>query len=134
MPAPRALTIDLEGQPVKVYRNRKNGLFSVQFGGLVGARLATVQLRGVSFTVTESARQRVLTPRRRNVHAYAIGTFTRAAPPTATEAISYNPYPAGHFFRVGDQAPIHRATAVVLTQGHAYASAQASPLFQHPHG
>lgn len=33
MPAPRALTIDLKGQPVKVYRNLKNGLFSVQFGG-----------------------------------------------------------------------------------------------------
>lgn len=78
MPAPRALTIDLEGQRVKVHRNLQNGLFSVQFGGLVVAHLATVQLTGVVFKVTETARQRVLTQRQRNVHAYAIGTFSSA--------------------------------------------------------
>lgn len=129
MPVPRALAIDLEGQQVKVYRNLKNGLFSVQFGGLVVAHLATVQLRGVRFKVSEPARQRVLAQRQRNVHAYAIGTFTRAAQPTATEPISYNPYQAGHFFCLEDQAPIHSATALVLTQGKAYASAQASLFF-----
>lgn len=129
MPAPRALTIDLEGQRVKVYRNLQNGLFSVQFGGLVVAHLATVQLTGVVFKVTETARQRVLAQRQRNVHAYAIGTFTTAAQPTATEPISYNPYTAGHFFRVEGQAPVHSATAVVLSHGKAYASAQASLLF-----
>lgn len=122
MSAPRALTIDLEGQQVKVYRNLKNGLFSVQFGGLVVAHLATVQLRGVLFKVSERARQRVLTQRQRNVHAYAIGTFTTAAQATATELISYNPYTAGHFFRVGDEAPIHTAPAVVLCNGKAYAA------------
>lgn len=121
MSAPRALTIDLEGQQVKVYRNLKNGLFSVQFGGLVVAHLATVQLRGVLFKVSESARQRVLTQRQRNVHAYAIGTFTTAAQPLATELISYNPYTAGHFFCVESQAPIHYATTVVLCNGKAYA-------------
>lgn len=120
MPAPRALTIDLEGQQVRVYRNLKNGLFSVQFGGLVVAHLATVQLRGVLFKVSECARQRGLTQRQRNVHAYAIGTFTTAAQPLATELISYNPYTAGHFFCVGSQAPIHRALAVVLRNGKAY--------------
>lgn len=129
MPAPRALTIDLEGQQVKVYRNLKNGLFSVQFGGLLVAHLATVQLVGVTFKVTETARQRVLTQRQKNVHAYAIGTFSSAQQPSATEPISYNPYHAGHFFRVQDQAPIHSATAVVLTQGKAYASAQPALLF-----
>ena len=129
MPAPRALTIDLEGQQVKVYRNLKNGLFSVQFGGLLVAHLATVQLVGVTFKVTETARQRVLTQRQKNVHAYAIGTFSSAQQPSATEPISYNPYHAGHFFRVQDQAPIHSATAVVLTQGKAYASAQPTLLF-----
>ena len=129
MPAPRALTIDLEGQQVKVYRNLKNGLFSVQFGWLVVAHLATVQLTGVVFKVTETARQRVLCQRQRNVHAYAIGTFRSAQQPTATEPISYNPYQAGHFFHVGDHAPIYSATAVVLSQGKAYANAQRSQLF-----
>jgi hypothetical protein len=45
------------------------------------AHLATVQLRGVRFKVSERARQRVLTQRQRNVHAYAIGTFTTATQP-----------------------------------------------------
>lgn len=125
MKAPRALSIDLEGQQVKVYRNLKyKGLFSVQFEGLVVAHLATVQLTGVVFKVTETGRQRVLTQRQRNVHAYAIGTFRSAPQPMATEPISYNPYHAGHFFRVQDQAPIHRAQAVVLSQGKAYVTAQ----------
>jgi hypothetical protein len=129
MPAPRPLTIDLEGQQVKVYRNLQNGLFSVQFGGLVVAHLATVQLVGVTFKVTESARQRVLNCKQRNVHAYAVGIFTNSAQPEATEAISYNPYRAGHFFRVQDEAPVYSAAAVVLSEGKAYASAQGSQLF-----
>ncbi|MDF7815588.1 MULTISPECIES: hypothetical protein [Hymenobacter] len=132
MKAPRALTIDLEGKQVKVYRNLKykdQGLFSVQFGGLVVAVLETVQLSNVVFKVTETGRQRVIASRQKNVHAYAIGTFTATPQPTATEPISYNPYRAGHFFRIEDQAPIHSATAVVLSEGKAYASAQASLLF-----
>lgn len=129
MPAPRALAIDLDGQQVKVYRNLKNGLLSVQFGGLVVAHLATVQLCDVRFKVSEPARQRVIAQRQRNVHAYAIGTFTSITQPTATEPISYNPYQAGHFFRLKDQAPIHSAAALVLSQGKAYASAQASLFF-----
>ncbi len=122
MPAPRALTIDLEGQQVKVYRNPKNGLFSVQLRGLVVAHLATVQLSSVSFRVTETARQRVLASRHKNVHAYAIGTFTSQAQPAATEAVSYDPYRAGHFYRVSDQAPVYYAAALVLDNGKAYAS------------
>lgn len=80
MPAPRALTIDLEGKQVKVYRNLTyKGLFSVQFEGLVVAHLATVQLTGVVFKVTETGRQRVIAQQTRNVHAYAIGAFSTAA-------------------------------------------------------
>lgn len=129
MPAPRPLTIDLEGQRVKVYLNLQNGLFSVQFGGLVVARLATVQFSSVVFKVTETARQRVIQAGQRNVHAYAIGTFTTSAQPAATDPISYNPYHAGYFFRTEDQAPVHSAAAVVLRQGKAYATPQISLLF-----
>lgn len=124
MPAPRPLTIDLEGQQVKVYRNLKNGLFSVQFGGLVVAHLATVQLTAVVFRVSESARQRVLASRHKNVHAYAVGTFTSQAQPTATEAMSYDPYRAGYFYRVRDEAPVYHAAALVLDHGQAHASPQ----------
>jgi hypothetical protein len=132
MKAPRVLTIDLEGKQVKVFRNLKYkalGLFSVEFGGLVVAHLETVQLSGVVFQVSESARQRVISEKRKNVHAKAVGIFTAAQQPTATEPISYNPYQAGHFFRVEDQTPIHSSAAVVLSQGKAYASPTTSLLF-----
>lgn len=129
MPAPRPLTIDLEGQLVKVYRNLKNGLFSVQYGGLVVAHLDTVQLTSVVFKVTETARQRVLSSKQKNVHAYAIGLFTSAAQVEATEPITYDPYRAGYFFRVQDEAPVHNAAVVVLTAGKAYVSPQLSQLF-----
>lgn len=112
-----------------MYRNLQNGLFSVQFGGLVVAHLVTVQLTGVVFKVTGTARQRVLAQRQRNVHAYVIGTFPTAAQPTVTEPISYNPCHAGHFYQVQRQAPIHSATAVVLSHGKAYASARLALFF-----
>jgi hypothetical protein len=118
---PRPLTIDLEGQRVKVYRNLQNGLFSVQFRGRVVAHLATVQLVAVTFKVTETGRQRVLTCRQKNVHAYAIGTFTQVAQPAATEPISYDPYRAGHFYQVHNEQPLLSALAVVLHQGKAFA-------------
>lgn len=60
--------------------------------------------------------------RQKNVHAYAVGTFTSAPQPTATEPVSYDPYHAGYFFRLRDQAPVHRATALLLDQGKAYAT------------
>jgi hypothetical protein len=130
MPAPRPLTIDLEGKQVKVYRNLKyKGLFSVQFEGLVVAHLATVQLVGVTFKVTETGRQRVLASRQKNVHAYAIGTFTAAQQPSATEPISYDPYHAGHFYRTEGQEPIYSAAAVLLNNGKAHACLQPTLLF-----
>ena len=130
MKPPRQLTIDLEGKQVKVYRNLKyKGLFSVQFEGLVVAVLETVQLTGVLFKVTETGRQRVLASRQKNVHAYAVGTFTAAQQPSATEPINYDPYHVGHFYRVEDEQPIYSASAVVLHDGKARASLQPTQLF-----
>jgi hypothetical protein len=124
MPHPiRPLTIDLEGKKVKVFRNLKHkNLFSVQYQGLVVAHLAKVQITGVSFHVAEGGRQRVISVRQRNVHAYAIGIFTAQEQPAATEPVSYNPYTAGYFYRVTDRSPIYSASSVVLRDGLAYAT------------
>lgn len=126
--APRPLTIDLEGKQVKVYRNLKyknQGLFSVQFGGLVVAVLDTVQLHNVVFKVGEPGRQRVIASRQKNVHAYAVGIFTSQPEPAATEPVSYDPYRAGHFYRVRDEAPVYHAAALLLTHGKVYAQSAA---------
>lgn len=117
----------IEGKEVRVYRNlnfKKDKLWSIQFENLVVAHVPTVQLLGVRFTVSEPSRQRVIATCR-NVHAFAIGTFTSQEVPTAVEPIKYDPYFAGYFFRVADpKNPIFSAAAVRLHRGETFASAE----------
>lgn len=115
----------LEGREVKVYRNlnlKSEKLWSVLYEGLVVCHIPTVQLLSVRFTVSEPSRQRVLATCR-NVHAYAIGTFTGAEVPTAIVPITYDPYSEGYFFRLEDKSPIYSA-AVRLHRGKTFASVE----------
>lgn len=72
----RPLAIDLEGKQVQVHRNLKNGLWSVLIRGLVVCHLESVNLLNVTFRVRPAGRRRVLDERSKNVHAFAVGTFT----------------------------------------------------------
>ena len=117
----RSTDIELEGRQVKVYRNLNNGLWSVMLGERVVAHLATVNLLNVTFRVRPAGRLRVLAEQRRNVHAYALGTFTAAETP-AQALVSYNPYRAAHFYLDADQSPITHALHLRLTDGKAYAT------------
>lgn len=122
----RPLTLDLEGQQVKVYRNlRHKGYWSVLYTvdgkERVVATLADMHLRNVVFEVREAGRRRVLRDRCKNVHAFARGTFTNSPsePPTA---ISYDPYAACYFFRKADRSPVYSASQVRLTGNEAFAT------------
>ena len=112
-------TTGLTGKTVKVYRNLRTGTFSVQHQGLVVAHLETVHLLGVRFAVSEAGRQRVIRDKQKNVHAFLIGTLTDQAPATA-EAVSYNPYHAGHFFAKQTGAAVYTAPAATLTTGRIF--------------
>lgn len=130
---PQPLTIDLEGCLVKIYRNlnidKSQGKFwSVEYNNKVVATVPTVKLLGVKFTVSEASRQRVLATCR-NVHAKAVGIFTSADLPTATEQVTYSPYVAGHFYRLADDSPIYTANAVLLHDGEVFVSPEPTGLF-----
>lgn len=109
--------MDLIGQKVQVYRNLRRGDWSVRANGKVIAHLDTIILADVTFTVRESARQRVLRDRERSVHAWANGIVADVslAYPGLIERfpaapITYNPYRCGSFTANG--APVQGADFV----------------------
>jgi hypothetical protein len=58
----------------------------------------------------------VLAQKRKNVHAYAVGTFTTQQA-AGTEAVSYCPYTAAHFYRKSDLSPVYTAQTAFITNG-----------------
>lgn len=130
MRQPTPLAIDLEGCLVKIYRNLNiaGKYWSVEYQGKVVGTVPTVKLLGVKFTVSEASRQRVLATCR-NVHAKAVGIFTTADLPDATERVKYDPYFAGYFFRLADKSPIYTAQSALLDDGKVFVSPEPTGLF-----
>lgn len=103
---------------VKVYRNLRKNCYSVQWRGKVIAHVDSIVLRNVHFQVSEAGRQRVLSQKRKNVHAYIIGNVSMDEALDKGVKVRYNPYEAGEF-RVDGQ-PIRQANAVHLTPTGAF--------------
>lgn len=86
------------GTPVRVYRNLRNNLMSVQAKApngswLVVGHVNSCLLYDATFKVSEAGRQRVLQQKRKNVHAFICGELadidTDVVLPTKA---FYNPY------------------------------------------
>lgn len=103
-------------KPVKVYRNLRNGLWSVQQGGLVVAHTSRIVLWDVSYKVSEAGRLRVLRDKQKNVHAFVVGKIVEnlATPVYYTCEVTYNPYNSGSFTSVDDGRIIQKSHWVVL--------------------
>lgn len=101
-----------QAQRVEIYKNLHNGLFSIRQNGLVVGHAKSFHITDVSFKVSNAGRQRVLKEKQKNIHAFICGrllqvgcisdnnSFQRAA--VEKQAIKYNPYTAGQFFRQYD--------------------------------
>jgi hypothetical protein len=111
---------------VIVYKNLKRGDWSIADtagrnglgrGRLIGHR-SSVTLANVTLYVQESARQRVIRTKAREVHAWGIGDIVDAAPASmASREITYNPYRSATFHdRAGN--PVTRADFVEFTAQH----------------
>jgi len=70
-------------------------------------------LADCTFKVSEAGRQRVIRERRKNVHAFAIGTLVKSAPVPCVWKVRYNPYTAPTFVDVDDR-PVHQADYAVF--------------------
>lgn len=102
-----------ENTPCRVYRNLNRGtterpVYSVQQytakgrkdgrkRWLVVAYATSIMLRGVTFKVDETKRQKVIAEQRKNVHAYAIGVRSGVVPLLDGGRVSYNPYKGSSF-------------------------------------
>jgi hypothetical protein len=98
------------GETVHVYRNLNKQCWSVRVRGIVIAHVQEIALEACTFHVSESARQRVIAKRRREVHAYVKGKVLLA---TIAEGrkVSYRPFQCGHFF-TPEGTPVHTARLV----------------------
>jgi len=89
---------------VYVYRNLHKRCFSVKQGGLVRCHTEYMCMKDVKFVVSESGRQRVITEKVKNVHAFVKGMVaetTKDQPfyeDRSYNHCSYNPYRGPSFF------------------------------------
>jgi hypothetical protein len=105
------------GTKVRVYFNLHKKCLSVQTkvgkSWKVSSHQESINLMDVSFKVSEAGRQRVIAKKRKNVHAFIVGTLVHDLPPTENP-VTYNPYRAGHFYTFHDGAPVHQAQRCVV--------------------
>ena len=78
---------------VEVYYNLHKKCLSVRKRGLVIAHVRSILLKNAEFVVQPAGRKRVLTEKRKNVHAYVRGERVAVASfDGKSERITYNPY------------------------------------------
>lgn len=112
----------LVGKRVRVYRNLHKNCMSVQTytpgkGWRVFAHLIGLNLKDVEFKVNETGRQRVLREKKKNVHAYVVGTVSwEYVNRFGQKDVNYNPYKAPTFTtKEGD--PVLKAKRAMVRIG-----------------
>jgi len=102
-------------EPVRVYWNFHRKCYSVQQNRLVIGHTDCIFLVNVRFHVSEAGRQRVLKERKKNVHAYAIGTIKIPENVFWDVKIQYNPYRHKSFcLWVNPEVTVSSADSVIL--------------------
>ena len=111
-------------KPVKVYWNLHRNCYSVQQNGLVVCHADQVELKDVTFKVSEKGRQRVLKERRKNVHAFVVGYLDDDFADRYWDVkIVYNPYKYNSYrFWVDDSVTVKACPAVLLSKRNGKAS------------
>jgi len=117
------------GKRVKVYRNLRAGkangfkTYSVLHEGRVVAHVGEIMLSEATFVVRKGGQKRVREQRRKNVHAFVVGTVVRSgmgieADGKLPAVVTYNPYKDDHFMAaVGPTVyPIESAMTAVINQ------------------
>jgi hypothetical protein len=88
--------------------------------GLVIGHVDRILLQDVQFKVREGGRQRVLREKRKNVHAFVVGTVVDSAfgadkdDKDLPAKITYNPYKAGTF--MWGQHPVKAARVAMINE------------------
>ena len=101
-----------------VYRNLHTKTFSLQYRQKVVAHPTEVVLQNAVFKVSEKGRQRVISEKRKNVHAKVGGTLINVFPSILEDfytkvEVYYSPYKTEFFTRLDNNEPVHRAEYVL---------------------
>lgn len=111
------------------YRNLNRGeLFSTKHRGIVEGYSVMAVIHNASFQVSDAGRQRCLSTKKRNVHAFVVSNEMPQAlckreflPPMDELAeVKYNPYRADTFVNTRTGQPITEAQWVYLIDGRCY--------------
>ena len=76
-------------------------------------------LLDAQFKVSEKGRQRVLREKKKNVHAYVVGTWESEFEPNfPIKVATYNPYKYSSFVDATSRKPLAKAKQVLLSKRH----------------
>lgn len=97
--------IDLES-PVDLYRclNRKGFVFSLRQNGKVVGHTTKITLKDCEFKVNKSGKDRCISNKTRNVHAFVRGTISNDNPSGLAFVLHYEPYKElGFYYKIHDE-------------------------------
>jgi hypothetical protein len=116
------LSDNLVGEKVMVYYNLHKHTFSIQKAGIVFIHADFVKLKDVEFRVRKGGREKVNVEKRKNVHAFVIGTLVDycsfpcedlPSEPSG-DVVTYNPYKHDSFVIKDTDEPVYNAESVEL--------------------
>lgn len=111
------------GDKVKVYRNLKNGKFSIMDAktGLVVAYADRLALKDVKFTVQAGGQAKARETGQRNVHAFVVGTYIGDYyTPKGTTEVYYNPFNTDTFQLKRTGTPMQEAPFAWFSDGKVF--------------
>ena len=117
-------------EKVFVYFNLHKKLWSVKDTktGKVCEHVDVIHLRDVTFKVSEAGRQRVLSEKRKNVHAGVEGYLCQLDDGGDYEQVTYNPYKYEKFVRRGNLEAVDTADSVKMISGEGKVPPQVAAL------
>jgi hypothetical protein len=101
---------------VEVYFNLHKKCFSVRKNGLVIRHCNRITLKNSTFKVSQAGRERVLKEKKKNVHAFVVGSPIGKISDGQYDVneVSYNPYKQGYFVRKTNKEAVYSAEFVRL--------------------
>ena len=116
----------MENNKVRVYWNLHRNCYSVQDykSGKVIDHVRTLTLTDAQFVVREGGKERVRDEKRKNVHAFVVGTLTLFSKGFETSEdffntrrVTYNPYKHDSFVTADDETPVYESSTVAMCSG-----------------
>lgn len=116
-----------DGQAVRVYRNLRKKLFSIQDKKTrrVIAYANNLILKDAEMIVYQSGKEKVRKVRQKNVHAFIVGKYVndftyQKIKDIQWEPIYYNPYITDTFVYLLNRKPVYQADLCYLDEGKCY--------------